>query len=191
MHAQVQLPPDEMTSISRRNMLEATSLWGLDRSDQADLPGDGQYTSPGDGGNVRVYIIDTGVLGTHQDFNGRYKGGYDFVDNDANPTDCNGHGTHCAGTASGTTHGIAKRSDIYGVRVLGCSGSGSYDGVIAGINYVKQAKQSSPSTPMVVRSPLHSSPLLLLSSPVAERHSTWALDPPLHKRRRAPWPHSD
>jgi subtilisin family serine protease len=48
---------------------------------------------------VHVYIIDTGVNPTHDEFEGRLGSGFDFVDDDADPSDCNGHGTHCAGTA--------------------------------------------------------------------------------------------
>ncbi|MBB2934531.1 subtilisin family serine protease [Amycolatopsis bartoniae] len=112
--------------------------WGLDRVDQRNLPLDSSYTYSTTASNVHAYIIDTGINLTHSDFGGRAKSGYDFVDNDSNATDCNGHGTHVAGTVGGSTYGLAKGVQLTAVRVLDCSGSGSYDGVIAGIDWVAQ-----------------------------------------------------
>ncbi|RZQ60902.1 S8 family peptidase [Amycolatopsis suaedae] len=112
--------------------------WGLDRVDQRDLPLDSKYSYATTASNVTAYIIDTGILISHNDFGGRASHGYDFVDNDADATDCNGHGTHVAGTVAGTAHGVAKEAKLVGVRVLNCGGSGSYEGVIAGIDWVTQ-----------------------------------------------------
>ncbi|KAA9162345.1 S8 family peptidase [Amycolatopsis acidicola] len=112
--------------------------WGLDRVDQRSLPLDSSYTYSTTASNVHAYIIDTGINLTHTDFGGRAKSGYDFVDNDSNATDCNGHGTHVAGTVGGSTYGLAKGVQLTAVRVLDCSGSGSYAGVIAGIDWVAQ-----------------------------------------------------
>ncbi|GAA4665353.1 S8 family peptidase [Amycolatopsis dongchuanensis] len=112
--------------------------WGLDRVDQRNLPLDNSYTYSTTASNVHAYIIDTGINLTHSDFGGRAKSGYDFVDNDSNATDCNGHGTHVAGTVGGSTYGLAKGVQLTAVRVLDCSGSGTYDGVIAGIDWVAQ-----------------------------------------------------
>jgi subtilisin family serine protease len=110
--------------------------WGLDRIDQRRLPLDGVYGYPGTASNVTAYIIDTGILTTHSDFGGRASHGYDFVDGDANATDCNGHGTHVAGTVGGTSYGVAKGVRLVAVRVLNCSGNGTTSGVIAGIDWV-------------------------------------------------------
>jgi len=108
--------------------------WGLDRIDAA-AGTDGSYNYPNDGTGVTAYIIDTGINSSHSDFTGRIGTGTDFVD--ANPPDdCNGHGTHVAGTVGGTKYGVAKNVTIIAVRVLNCQGSGSTSGVIAGIDWV-------------------------------------------------------
>ncbi|WHT17709.1 S8 family serine peptidase [Crossiella sp. CA-258035] len=110
--------------------------WGLDRIDQRALPLNQSYTYPNDGTGVNVYVVDTGIRVTHQDFGGRAVSGYDFIDNDTNADDCQGHGTHVAGTVAGTAHGVAKGAKVHAVRVLNCQGSGTYEQVIAGINWV-------------------------------------------------------
>lgn len=110
--------------------------WGLDRIDQESLPLDDSYTYGNSGAGVTAYIIDTGILNSHEDFGGRAVSGTDTVDGDDDATDCAGHGTHVAGTVGGSAHGVAKEASLVGVRVLDCSGSGSFDGVIAGIDWV-------------------------------------------------------
>ena len=110
--------------------------WGLDRVDQADLPLDNKYTYPVKADNVTAYVIDTGVRGSHKDFGDRAAGGKDFVDNDDTPNDEHGHGTHVAGTIGGTDHGLAKGVKIVGVRVLDANGSGTTEGVVAGVDWV-------------------------------------------------------
>jgi subtilisin family serine protease len=110
--------------------------WGLDRIDQAALPLDDSYTYGSSGAGVTAYIVDTGILTTHEDFGGRAVSGIDTVDGDDDATDCAGHGTHVAGTVGGTEYGVAKDVALVAVRVLDCGGSGSFDGVIAGIDWV-------------------------------------------------------
>lgn len=112
--------------------------WGLDRLDQADTPLDSRYSYPGNAGQgAHVYVVDSGVNLGHTEFSGRTGNGYDFVDYDSNPADCNGHGTHVAGTAAGTRYGVAKRATVHAVRVLDCGGSGSNADIIAGIDWVR------------------------------------------------------
>ncbi|MGW5055285.1 S8 family serine peptidase [Actinokineospora sp. NPDC004072] len=108
--------------------------WGLDRIDQRDLPLDNSYTSPNDGAGVTAYIIDTGIRTTHSDFGGRASWGTNTVD--SNNTDCNGHGTHVAGTVGGSAHGVAKATRLVAVKVLDCQGSGTLAGVTAGVDWV-------------------------------------------------------
>lgn len=116
--------------------------WGLDRIDQESLPLDDSYTYGNSGSGVTAYIVDTGILTTHEDFGGRAVSGTDTVDNDDDATDCAGHGTHVAGTVGGSSYGVAKDVSLVAVRVLDCSGSGTYDGVIAGIDWVTADHQA-------------------------------------------------
>ncbi|MPY63096.1 S8 family peptidase [Streptomyces spongiae] len=121
------------------NDTQTGPTWGLDRIDQADLPLDSAYTYPDSAGSgVTAYIIDTGVRITHTDFGGRASYGYDAVDDDSTADDGNGHGTHVAGTVASATYGVAKASDIVAVRVLDDDGSGTTDGVVAGIDWVTE-----------------------------------------------------
>ncbi|MGH3948860.1 MAG: S8 family peptidase [Pseudonocardiaceae bacterium] len=115
--------------------------WGLDRIDQRGLPLDDKYSYSTTATNVDAYIIDTGIRTTHNDFSGRAQHGIDTVDNDSDATDCNGHGTHVAGTVGGSSYGVAKGVTLIAVRVLNCEGSGSNAGVIAGIDWVTQNAQ--------------------------------------------------
>ncbi|AYF29006.1 S8 family peptidase [Micromonospora tulbaghiae] len=110
------------------------ATWGLDRIDQRNLPLNSTYTYPNTASNVRAYIIDTGIRTTHSDFGGRATWGTNTVD--TNNTDCNGHGTHVAGTVGGTKYGVAKSVRLVAVKVLNCSGSGTTAGVISGVNWV-------------------------------------------------------
>ena len=113
------------------------ATWGLDRIDQRDRPTDGNYNYTPTGSGVNAYIIDTGIRRSHAQFGGRAFVGYDAIGDGQNSNDCNGHGTHVAGTVGGSTYGVAKSVRLYAVRVLNCSGSGSNSGVIAGVDWVK------------------------------------------------------
>jgi subtilisin family serine protease len=121
--------------------------WGLDRIDQRALPLDASYTFNFDGTGVDVFIIDTGIRETHVDFGGRASRDFDSVGDGQNGNDCNGHGTHVAGTAAGDSFGVAKNARIHAVRVLDCGGSGTFAGVIAGIDFVTQQAQDHPQAP--------------------------------------------
>lgn len=118
------------------------ATWGLDRTDQRSRTLDGSYTWNNAGAGVTAYIIDTGIEPTHSEFEDRASIGYDAIGDGKNGIDCNGHGTHVAGTVGGKIYGIAKAVKLVGVRVLNCSGSGSWSGVIAGMDYVASVHQS-------------------------------------------------
>jgi subtilisin family serine protease len=124
---------DDEMSISTT---QSGATWGLDRIDQASgLSGTYTYFSTGAG--VKAYIIDTGILTTHADFENRASYGRDLVGGKRGAnSDCNGHGTHVAGTVGGKTYGVAKGVSLVAVRVLDCRGSGTTSGVIAGVDWV-------------------------------------------------------
>lgn len=120
--------------------LSATQLnppsWGLDRIDQRDLPLNQQYNYDFTGAGVHAYVIDSGIRPTHQDFGGRASIVADFVGDGQNGNDCNGYGTHVAGTLGGTPYGVAKGVSIHAVRVFDCNGNGATSNVIAAVDWV-------------------------------------------------------
>ena len=119
--------------------VQANPIWGLDRVDQDDLPLSESYSYPDSGAiDVNAYVIDTGIRNSHVEFGGRAFNGADLVDNDSSSNDCNGHGTHVAGTIGSAAYGVAKDVKLFGVRVLDCRGSGSISDVIAGVEWVKE-----------------------------------------------------
>ena len=110
--------------------------WGLDRIDQQSLPLNSAYNYNNDGTGVNAYVIDTGIRISHSEFNGRATLGYDVIKGNSKGGDCNGHGTHVAGTIGGSNYGVAKNVKLIAVRVLNCQGSGTTSGVITGIDWV-------------------------------------------------------
>jgi hypothetical protein len=115
---------------------QAGPVWGLDRIDQRTLPLNASYAYAYDGAGVHVYVIDSGIRTTHSEFGGRAAVAFDVIGDGQNGNDCNGHGTHVAGTIGGATYGVAKGVMLHAVRVLNCSGSGTVSGAIDGVDWV-------------------------------------------------------
>ncbi|MHC0019656.1 S8 family serine peptidase [Acinetobacter pittii] len=110
--------------------------WGLDRIDQKNLPLDSAYSYLQTGSGTTAYIVDTGILSTHQQFSGRVLSGYTAISDGNGTSDCHGHGTHVAGTVGGSTYGVAKNVSLVPIRILGCDGSGASSNVIAGLDWI-------------------------------------------------------
>jgi len=125
----------EQDGIATISTTQSGATWGLDRIDQRNRPLSGTYTYTTTASNVTAYIIDTGIQASHSQFGGRAAAVYDYAGGSG--ADCNGHGTHVAGTIGSSTYGVAKGVRLRGVRVLDCQGSGSYSAIIAGIDWVR------------------------------------------------------
>lgn len=136
--ASVQSVPKQTTEGVRA----PSTSWGLDRIDQKSLPLNNDFTTAGNGAGVTAYILDTGIDYAHDEFGGRATFGFDAVGDGRKGQDCQGHGTHVAGTVAGRTYGVARKANLVSVRVLGCDGRGTWSGIIAGMDWVaKNAKQ--------------------------------------------------
>ncbi len=118
----------------RETATQTAAPWDLDRIDQSSLPLNGTYNYSSEGAGVTVYIIDSGIYTANADFGSRASFGVNTVDRDNR--DCNGHGTHVAGTVGGTTYGVAKLAKLVGVKALNCAGSGTMAGIVAAVNWV-------------------------------------------------------
>lgn len=148
---------------------QSGATWGLDRIDQRNLPLSSSYTYDTTASNVTAYVIDTGVLATHNDFGGRVRSGYTAISDGRGTTDCNGHGTHVAGTVGGSTWGVAKGVKLVAVRVLDCAGSGTNSGVIAGVDWV--ASDHAAGTPAVANMSLGGGASTALDDAIRRTHN--------------------
>ena len=126
--------------------------WGLDRIDQRGPALDTEYAYYADGAGVDLYVVDTGIRSTHEDFGGRVDtvNAFTAVNDGHGTEDCNGHGTHVAGVAGGTTYGVAKGVTLHPVRVVGCDGTGSVSNTIAGIDWITSQQSAAGARRAVV-----------------------------------------
>ena len=118
--------------------------WHLDRMNQRSGPLDGNADFGAlTGAGVNIYIVDSGVLSTHEQFGGRVVAGTDPVSSsgesvvDPPTSDCDGHGTHVAGLAAGSTVGVARGATVIAVRVLNCNGDGTVDNVVQALKWIR------------------------------------------------------
>jgi len=117
-------------------LIQRQATWGLDRITERAIKLDGVFPHSEEWGHsVTAYVVDTGIFIEHDEFEGRAQWGANFAE-DYKDRDCNGHGTHVAGTIGGKTYGIARNATLVAVKVLDCEGSGSYSSVMSGIEFV-------------------------------------------------------
>jgi aqualysin 1 len=140
---------EQDATVSLATTTQTNATWGLDRIDQIDLPLDASYRYDRTGRGVYAYIIDTGIRSGHVEFSGRMAPGATAINDRRGTEDCNGHGTHVAGTTGGSRYGVAKGVTLVPVRVLDCNGSGTWSGVISGVDWVTKQKTDDPTRPMV------------------------------------------
>ena len=143
----VELIEEDIEVRTTQSGTQSNAPWGLDRIDQRALPLSGTFAYSSAGTSVRAYVIDTGLRASHQEFTGRVSSGFSSIADGRGTDDCNGHGTHVAGSIAGTTYGVSKSATIVPVRVLGCDGSGTLSGVIAGLDWI--ASNHTAGTPAV------------------------------------------
>ena len=137
------------TSAFNKETVQPNPSWGLDRIDQRSKTLDYSYTYEQTGADVWVYVLDTGIRTSHQEFEGRASSGYDAIDNSQSTTDCHGHGTYVAGLIGGATYGVAKAVQLISVRVLDCNGFSTFSSVLDGIDWVTEQKKLYPDIPMI------------------------------------------
>lgn len=117
---------------------QANASWNLDRIDSLTSTLDGKYDYMADGSGVHVYVVDSGIRATHQEFGGRVTGGKTFINDGKGTDDCNGHGTHVAGVIGGAQYGVAKGVWLHPVRITDCNGQGAASSVLAAVSWLEQ-----------------------------------------------------
>lgn len=125
------IAPDSTATLAAT---QTGATWGLDRIDQRSRTLDGLYHYTATGAGVTAYVVDTGILLSHTEFEGRASTGYNFRPDLGD--ECNGHGTHVAGTIGGTTYGVAKGVTLVSVRVFPCIGETPDSEIILGLEWM-------------------------------------------------------
>ncbi|MEX2532451.1 MAG: S8 family peptidase [Nitriliruptoraceae bacterium] len=141
----VSVQPDTRITALEIHTQSPVPSWGLDRLDALDAPLDGSYSYRADGSGSRVYVVDTGIRADHRDFNGRVAAGWSGVDDGHGTNDCNGHGSHVAGTVAGQNFGVAKQATVVPVRVLDCDGNGFASSIVAGVSWIMANHPGGPA----------------------------------------------
>ncbi len=127
--------PDAVVAVASSGSQSAPPSWGLDRIDQRTRPYDSRYTWPNSGAGAHIYIFDTGIRSTHEEFRGRVGAGYTAISDGRGTEDCHGHGTNVAALAGGTLYGVAKGATLHAVRVMGCDGTGATSAIISALDW--------------------------------------------------------
>lgn len=140
------IEPDQTVQVNPILNVEAKRpspgvTWGLDRVNQVQLPLDHTFGAQRSGAGVRVYVLDTGIHAAHTELRGRVEVGWSAVQDGRGTDDCNGHGTHVAGTIGGQTVGLARGVTLVPVRVLDCAGQGRLSDILAGLEWVRTHRQ--------------------------------------------------
>jgi subtilisin len=126
---------DRQFEIAQDTTVEYSESWGL-----ADIGAEPAHLSSYTGKGVKIAVLDTGMDYNHPELAGAYKGGYDFINNDDDPMDDNGHGSHVAGIIAAAKDGqgmvgVAPDAELYAIKVSDGKGKGSFSGLAKGINW--------------------------------------------------------
>jgi hypothetical protein len=145
-------PKEEMFYVQKPGeqsfeMVSSIIPWHLGRVVKRDLPFDNTFEYNESGSchknkdvDIHTYIVDTGIDIKHPEFEGRASWLVNFA-GDSKNTDCNSHGTHCAGLVGSKSYGVCKDAKLFAVKVLNCEGSGSYSGILSGLDFVYKRHQ--------------------------------------------------
>lgn len=131
---EITVETNQMVSYDATSQL--APAWGLDRIDSPFLPLSDSYNYNESGLNVNVYIVDSGINTSHEEFAGRLGVGYSALDSTSSVEDCAGHGTHVSGIAAGEKYGVAKGATVIPVRVFDCNKSGNSLDVVEGLQWI-------------------------------------------------------